>query len=187
MTRCSLRPFERLRNLRERLLASHALENAHIVFRPRSPNWRRFSMCCCLSHNCSYSSVYSTSGVMHDLQRLATFASIANICCAFSRIELGLLARRRVDRVLRCFVSAEISAMSFGRDPRMLDLDQIQNTARLLAHQRLSSTVIDPTKDMRPGNESEAYPLQAEVNRQLSKSGLSSRFAASWCWAQGSG
>jgi len=54
----------------------------------------------------------------------------------------------------------------------MLDLDQIQNTARLLAHQRLSSTVIDPTKDMRPGNESEAYTLQAEVNRQLSKSGL---------------
>ncbi len=54
----------------------------------------------------------------------------------------------------------------------MLKPDQIEIAARLLACQRLSLSPIDPAEDMRPGNESEAYTLQAAVNRRLSKSRL---------------
>ena len=47
-----------------------------------------------------------------------------------------------------------------------------QHVARTLAHQRFSSQPVSLPEDMRPGDESEAYALQAEVNRQLSKLGL---------------
>jgi 2-keto-4-pentenoate hydratase len=49
---------------------------------------------------------------------------------------------------------------------------RIETAARRLARRRLSSTPIDPTEDMRPDNEFEAYAFQAAVNRQLSQSGL---------------
>src|ERR1700722_20277921 len=50
--------------------------------------------------------------------------------------------------------------------------DQYENAARLLARQRLSLSPIHPAEHLRPADESKAYALQAEVNRQLSASGL---------------
>jgi 2-keto-4-pentenoate hydratase len=54
----------------------------------------------------------------------------------------------------------------------MLNVDRYEATARLLARQRLSATLIDPAQDLRPRDENEAYALQALVNRQLTASGL---------------
>ena len=62
--------------------------------------------------------------------------------------------------------------MSFGLGPKVLNSDQINSAAHLLAHGRLSSNVINPAEGLRPGNESEAYALQQEVSRQLSSSRL---------------
>ena len=50
--------------------------------------------------------------------------------------------------------------------------DQYENAARLLARQRLSLSPIHPAEHLRPADESKAYALQAEVNRQLSAAGL---------------
>jgi 2-keto-4-pentenoate hydratase len=47
-----------------------------------------------------------------------------------------------------------------------------QDSARMLAHQRFSSCPVDLPGDMRPGDETEAYALQSRANRQLSKLGL---------------
>jgi 2-keto-4-pentenoate hydratase len=54
----------------------------------------------------------------------------------------------------------------------MSNSDKIEMAARQLVRQRLSLAPIDPPEDMRPHDESEAYALQAEINRQLSQSGL---------------
>jgi 2-keto-4-pentenoate hydratase len=47
-----------------------------------------------------------------------------------------------------------------------------QDAARILAHQRFSSFPVDLPGDLRPCDETEAYALQLEANRQLSKLGL---------------
>jgi 2-keto-4-pentenoate hydratase len=52
--------------------------------------------------------------------------------------------------------------------------DRIETAAGELVRQRLSLAPIDPAEDMRPAGELEAYAFQAEVNRQLSRSGLGS-------------
>jgi 2-keto-4-pentenoate hydratase len=62
--------------------------------------------------------------------------------------------------------------VNFGWGPRMLNVDQFKNAAHLLTHARLSSMPIDLAEDLRPSTESEAYALQAEVNRQLGNSRL---------------
>jgi len=56
----------------------------------------------------------------------------------------------------------------------MSEADRIETAVRELVRQRLSLAPIDPAEDMRPGGEFEAYAFQAEVNRQLSQSGLGS-------------
>jgi 2-keto-4-pentenoate hydratase len=62
----------------------------------------------------------------------------------------------------------------FGRDATMPNLHCYEAAARLLARQRLSLTLIDPAQDLRPRDENDAYALQAQVNRQLTESGLGS-------------
>jgi 2-keto-4-pentenoate hydratase len=54
----------------------------------------------------------------------------------------------------------------------MLKPDQIEESARMLAHQRFSSRPVGLAENMRPGDETEAYALQSEVNRQLNDLGL---------------
>jgi 2-keto-4-pentenoate hydratase len=50
--------------------------------------------------------------------------------------------------------------------------DRIHTIARSLAEQRLSLAPLDLPENLRPRDENEAYVVQAEVNRQLSLSGL---------------
>jgi 2-oxo-3-hexenedioate decarboxylase/2-keto-4-pentenoate hydratase len=54
----------------------------------------------------------------------------------------------------------------------MLKPDQFEGAARMLARQRFASQPVGLTEDMRPGDEIEAYRMQSEANRQLSRLGL---------------
>jgi 2-keto-4-pentenoate hydratase len=51
-------------------------------------------------------------------------------------------------------------------------MDDKQDAARILAHRRFSSLPVHLPEDMLPGDEIEAYAVQAEANQQLSKMGL---------------
>jgi 2-keto-4-pentenoate hydratase len=51
-------------------------------------------------------------------------------------------------------------------------MDDKQNAARTLAHQRFSSLPVDLPEGMRPRDEAEAYAVQSEANRLLSQMGL---------------
>jgi len=53
----------------------------------------------------------------------------------------------------------------------MMTPDRIATAAHALVRQRLSLAAVDLAEDLRPADEFEAYALQAEVNRQLSRSG----------------
>jgi hypothetical protein len=55
MPRCALGSFEGVCNFCERLFAGHSLENAEVVFRPRSPDGRVLATYYSLGHTRSYS------------------------------------------------------------------------------------------------------------------------------------
>ena len=95
MARGSFSPLERLCDLRKRLLASHALQKAQIVFRPRPPNRGLLASYCYLGHNRSSSYIHNSNGVVHDLRYFASTSPTAGDRDQFFRSTWTRCARSR--------------------------------------------------------------------------------------------